>query len=292
VTERLHQQVNMIYKGQNNEYLQIENIHSNNCFVQKEPIDNSLTFLWFEEDNNKITIDDIEYKFDQNQIVSLTEFHKVNISTVCNAKMIRFNRSFYCIIDQDNEVGCKGILFFGASQVPVIDIPENELEKFQTIWKMFEIEMQSKDELQLEMLQSMLKRFVIMCTRIYKSQGNYTKVDDNQIDIIREYHFLVEQNFRTMHTVAEYASMLNKSPKTLSNLFSKISTKSPLQFIQDRKMLEAKKLLRHTDKSVKEIAYEIGFEDLQTFSRFFKNNEGVSPSEFKIQKNPSSHLLQ
>jgi AraC family transcriptional activator of pobA len=283
--------MNMIYKGRNNEYLQLENIHSDNCFVQNESIDNSLTFLWFEQDNNKITIDDIEYKFDQNQIVSLTEFHKVNISTVCNTKMIRFNRPFYCIIDHDNEVGCKGILFFGASQLPVVAIPENELEKFQTIWKMFEMEMQSKDELQLEMLQSLLKRFVIMCTRIYKTQENYNKVKDNQVDIIREYHFLVEQNFRTIHTVAEYASMLSKSPKTLSNLFSKISTKSPLQFIQDRKMLEAKKLLQHTDKSIKEIAYEIGFEDLQTFGRFFKNYEGVSPSEFKIQKNPSSHLL-
>jgi AraC family transcriptional regulator, transcriptional activator of pobA len=274
----------MIYKGQTSEYLQLETIHNNDCFVQKEPVESPLTFLWFEKYGNQVKIDGIGYIFNTNQIVCLTEFHQVNVSSVCNAKMIRFNRPFYCIIDHDSEIGCKGILFFGASQLPIINIPNEELEKFQIIWKMFEIEMQSKDELQLEMLQSMLKRFIIMCTRIYKQQENYNKVENNGIDIVRQYNFLVENHFRTKHTVAEYASMLNKSPKTLSNLFSKISSKSPLQFIQDRKMLEAKRLLRYTDKSIKEIAYEIGFEELQAFGRFFKNSEGISPSEFKEKK--------
>jgi AraC family transcriptional regulator, transcriptional activator of pobA len=274
----------MIYKGHTNEYLQLETFHNNNCYTQGAPVENPLTFLWFEDDGNQITIDGIAYVFNKNQIVCLTEFHQVDVSTVCHAKMIRFNRPFYCIIDHDSEVGCKGILFFGASQLPIINIPNEELEKFQIIWKMFEIEMQSKDDLQLEMLQSMLKRFIIMCTRIYKLQENYHKIENNRIDIVREYNFFVEQYFRTKHTVAEYASMLNKSPKTLSNLFSKISTKSPLQFIQDRKLLEAKRLLRHSDKSVKEIAHEIGFEDIQTFGRFFKNSEGISPTEFKEKK--------
>ncbi len=280
----------MIYKGITNEYLQLEHIHSNNCFVQKDVIENPLTFLWFEKDANHITIDGVKYIFHKNQIVSLTELHNVDISSVCNAKMIRFNRPFYCIIDHDSEVGCKGILFFGASQLPFFNIPHNELDKFETLWKMFEIEMQSKDDLQLEMLQSMLKRFVIMCTRIYKAQADYTKVEAHQVDIIREYNFLVEQHFKIKHTVAEYASMLNKSPKTLANLFAKLSAKSPLQFIQERKLLEAKRLLRYTDKSVKEIAYEIGFEDLQSFGRFFKNNEGLSPSDFKHSLSPRGRI--
>jgi len=274
----------MIYRGLTNEYLQLENIHSNNCFVQKDATESSLTFLWFEDQGNKINIDSIDYQFNKNQIVCLTEFHKVDISDVCKAKMIRFNRSFYCVVDHDSEVGCKGILFFGASQLPILNIPDMEIEKFQAIWKMFEIELQSKEEHQLEMLQLLLKRFVIMCTRIFKSQEKYTTIADNQIDLVREYNFLVEENFRTKHTVAQYAAMLNKSPKTLSNLFSKISSKTPLQFIQDRRMLEAKRLLHHSDKSVKEIAYEIGFEDLQTFGRFFKNAEGISPTDFKEKK--------
>ncbi len=271
----------MIFKGRTDECFQLENIHCTACYEKGAVLDSPLTMLWFEQDGQRITVDNVEYKSIKNQMVCLTEFHKVNIDTVCNAKMIRFNRPFYCVVDHDSEVGCKGILFFGASQLPMFVIPDEDLERFQTIWKMFEIELQSKDDLQLEMLQSMLKRFIILCTRVYKTQNNYNALETGKADIVREYNFLVEQNFKTIHTVAEYASMLNKSPKTLSNLFSKLGNKSPLKYIQDRRWLEAKRLLRFTSQTIKEIAYEIGFEDLQTFSRFFKNLEGVSPTEFR-----------
>ena len=93
---------------------------------------------------------------------------------------------------------------------------------------MFQIEMQSKDDLQLEMLQMMLKRFIILCTRIYKSQMNLTKLEFKKVDIVREFQFLVEQHFKTKHSVQEYADLLNKSVKTLANTFSKVSDKSPL----------------------------------------------------------------
>jgi AraC-like DNA-binding protein len=49
-------------------------------------------------------------------------------------------------------------------------------------------------------------------------------------------------------------------------------------------MLEAKRLLIYSTKRIKEIAYEVGFEDIQTFSRFFKRNEGISPSKYKETK--------
>jgi len=76
---------------------------------------------------------------------------------------------------------------------------------------------------------------------------------------------------------------MHKSPKTLSNIFSKLHSKTPLQYIQERKMLEARRLLHYSNKQIKEIAYEIGYEDVQTFSRFFRRNEGVAPSKFKEQ---------
>lgn len=69
----------------------------------------------------------------------------------------------------------------------------------------------------------------------------------------------------------EYADLLNKSPKTLSNLFSIYNQKSPLQIIHERISLESKRLLVYTDKSTKEIAFELGFEEVAHFSRFFKN---------------------
>ena len=270
----------MEYTGKTGEYLKLVVITANNCHVLQEIVESSLTLLWFENDHNEMTIDSVDYIFQKNQIIALTEFHQVTIKKIFRAKLLRFNRPFYCILDHDEEVSCKGILFFGASQLPIITIPEEELEVLETVWKMFQLEMKATDKLQLEMLQMMLKRYLILCTRLYKKQAPFP-TDDVEIDIVRQFNFLVEKHFKSLHTVSEYAQLLNKSPKTLSNIFSKSGNKTPLQFIQERKLLEAKRLLNHSDLQVKEIAYEIGYEEVQAFSRFFKKQVGVSPVAFR-----------
>ncbi len=262
------------------EYLQLEIITSKNSMILSERLESSLTVLWFQENNNILVIDGKAYNFKQNEIVFLTEFHNVKAKSIGTIRFLRFNRPFYCILDHDMEVGCKGVLFFGASQLPIVKVPECECNKFETLWEMFSIEMKSTDNLQISMLQMMLKRYLILCARLYKQQVNYP-VEKGDSDIIREFNFLVEQHFKSIHSVSEYASLLYKSPKTLSNIFSKIGSKSPLQFIQERKMLEARRLLYYSSMSIKEIAYEVGYDDIQAFSRFFKKQEGISPSQYK-----------
>ena len=67
----------------------------------------------------------------------------------------------------------------------------------------------------------------------------------------------------------------------ISNIFSMYSKKSPINIIHDRIITEAKRLVYYTDKSIKEISVELGFEDAAHFSKFFKNYTSVSPSELK-----------
>lgn len=270
----------MRFTGQTDEFLELRTLEQKDCYIFKNPEPGSLTVLWFLEDNNTFIVDGKTYNFHKNQIVFFTEFHQIEVVEKHKTNFLRFNRSFYCIVDHDDEISCKGLLFFGASQLPIITIPDGEVDHFLTLWKMFAIEMDLVDNLQIGMLQMMLKRYLIICTRLYKTQAlsNPPEKDNN---LIREFNFLVEQHFKTKHTVAEYAELLNKSPKTISNIFSKIHSKSPLQYIKERRLLEARRLLTYTDMQIQEVAYEIGYEDIQAFSRFFKKQQGVSPSEFK-----------
>lgn len=272
----------MNYTGQNQEFFHMDTWEDQQLPQLTSAGNQGLTVLWFLEGSNRITIDSVTYDMEPNTALFLTEFHQTRDLQIQKARILQFNRPFYCILDHDTEIGCKGILFFGASTVPIISFDKDEQEKMETVWKMLQWELsEAKDNLQLEMLQSMLKRFLILCTRLYKNQHHYEVLDNTKLDVVREFNFLVEQHYRTKHTVADYADLLHKSPKTLSNLFAKLADKTPLQYIHDRKMLEAKRLLRYTDKSIKEVAYGIGFEDLQTFGRFFKKQEGQSPSEFR-----------
>jgi hypothetical protein len=70
---------------------------------------------------------------------------------------------------------------FWRFSIPKITIPNEELEKFEILWKMFAIEMESKDDLQNDMLLMMLKRLLILCTRIYKEQTELTTFESQLI---------------------------------------------------------------------------------------------------------------
>ncbi|MCP4442052.1 MAG: AraC family transcriptional regulator [Aureispira sp.] len=271
----------MKYLGKNKEHFELQKINSSNCAPLEEQLEDSLCLLWFTSDNNKVLIDGVPFEFNTNDIVCLTQFHSLVYEFVNTANFLQFNQSFYCILDHDSEVGCKGILYYGASNVPVLRPNKMELEILETAWKMANLEFEMHDNLQLEMLQMMLKRILILCTRVYKRQANLEQLNTTQNELVRNFNYLVEIHFKEKHTVADYADILHKSPKTISNVFKKLGEKSPLQFIQKRILLEARRLLRYSPKDVSEIAYDLGFNDIQSFSRFFKKQEGVSPTMYR-----------
>ncbi|MEN0004192.1 MAG: helix-turn-helix domain-containing protein [Bacteroidota bacterium] len=271
----------MIFTGKTQEYLLLDTITAANQELLPETIDGGLTIVWGVEGGTHLKVDDIDCRIRKNDIIFLTQYHKTEVVEISELRVVRFNRSFYCILDHDSEVGCKGILFFGAEGVPAVSIPRDRQEQFEILWKMFAMEMQSRDNLQVEMLQMMLKRLLILCTRLFKEQHEVSDMEPKQVDIVREYNFLVEMHFREKHNVSEYAELLFKSPKTLANYFARYNHKTPLQVIQNRIMVEARRLLHYTDLAIKEIAYELGFDDIQAFSRLFRKKEGMAPTEYR-----------
>ncbi|HMP26289.1 MAG TPA: helix-turn-helix domain-containing protein [Saprospiraceae bacterium] len=278
----------MVFSGATQEYLLLETVAAHNAHLLTDRVPDGLTLLWNTAGTTRLLVDDVPCAVQEHQILFLTELHRVEVLEVGVARLVRFNRAFYCIIDHDSEVSCKGILFFGASEVPMVEIPAAEVEKFDILWQMFSMEMQSHDQLQIEMLQMMLKRLLILCMRLYRDERHLKALKTNQLDLVREFNFLVEKHFKTQHNVADYADMLYKSPKTLANYFARYNQQTPLQIIQNRILLEARRLLHYTEQPVKEIAYELGFEDIQSFSRFFRNKAGHSPSDYREQSRLSA----
>ncbi len=94
---------------------------------------------------------------------------------------------------------------------------------------------------------------------------------------------LIESHYRTARAVSYYADKLHISANYLNVLCKKHSKVPASKIIQDRILLEAKRLLKVSDRSAKEIAYELGFYDHASFSKFFKSQTGYSPTAFKKQ---------
>nr|WP_298792471.1 helix-turn-helix domain-containing protein [uncultured Allomuricauda sp.] len=244
---------------------------------------NTIKFLW---NRNKepltIIVDDLELQLDPNQLVTVTYLQHVSFSkTHLPLSAILFNREFYCISDHDSEVSCNGILFFGTQDLPIISVPDNQLKKFNLWFDVFVEEFSTPDNIQGDMLQMLLKRLIIMSTRLAKEQLIVKTLKNDQIDVIRKFNYLVDMHYKTKRKVSDYAEMLFKSPKTLSNLFFIYNQKPPQQVILERLALEAKRLIHFTDKQNQEIAFDLGFNDPAHFSRFFKKMTQMTPSEYR-----------
>lgn len=278
----------MEFIGSSGEYFQLLNLKSNTDESVFKNNSDSFSVFWSENKSNTLIIDGVKYVLKPNQMVFLTEMHKVDIREVEDVQCIRFNRNFYCIDNHDSEIGCKGVLFFGTSRVPIVNLDDSNRKKMEILWTVFKAELESKDQLQLEMLQMLLKRFLILSTRIFKDENQIVNQEETKLDVIRNFSYLVEVHYKTKHTVAEYADLMNKPAKSLTNLFAQHIHKTPLQIIQDRVFLEARRILINSEKSIKETAFELGFEDIQSFSRFFKNKQGISPKEFRENRNLDS----
>ncbi len=243
-----------------------------------------ITIVWNRNEvPTAMVVDGLEVVLLPGQLLTTTYLQHVSYSkTVEPLTAFLFNREFYCIVDHDSEVSCNGILFFGTQNLPIIQIPADQERKFNTLYEVFVDEFSTpRDNIQGDMLQMLLKRLIIICTRLAKQQLIVKTLDNDQIDIIRRFNVLVDTHFKSKRKVGEYADLLFKSPKTLSNLFAIYNQKSPQQIILERVALEAKRLISFSNKQNQEIAFELGFNDPAHFSRFFKKMTSYSPTEFR-----------
>jgi AraC-like DNA-binding protein len=140
------------------------------------------------------------------------------------------------------------------------------------------------DLAQHELLVSYLKIFLIRASRLKLEKTSHQAqypAQRPQADIAQHLRDAIEQHYRTMHSPANYAALLHITPKVLSKIAKTFFNKTISALISERITIEAKRELYMSSKTVKEIAYNLGFDDEFYFSRFFKNNADVSPQLFR-----------
>jgi AraC-like DNA-binding protein len=248
-------------------------------FREREKRFNAL--VWNRGAAQFLTLDEVRYEVPANSFFALNVSHSFRLERSEDAVIWQFNKEFYCIVTHDVEVSCTGLLFYGSRDGRPIFLDEQETRSFGLLTEIFQDEFLNRDNIQAEMLRVLLKRLIIKLTRLVKAQSPAAALTTTELDTVRQFNLLVENHYKKLHQVQDYANLMFKSPKTLSNLFSKHSEKTPVQVIADRLFLESKRLILYTDKSASEVGFELGFEEPAHFSRFFKKMAGVSPTAFR-----------
>lgn len=201
-------------------------------------------------------------------------------------RLIFYNRDFYCIQIHDEEVACDGLLFNNISNMPMTIIPEQDATFIAYLFSRIEDEFELKDGSQEEMIRTYLKQLLIKSTRVWKVQhldGVMATRPNNDLEFFRRFTQLVESNYKEKHNVADYAELLMVAPKTLTHRFKRLNLPQPNEIIKNRIILEAKRLLVHTDRTAKEIAYALGYDDPAYFSRLFFVKTAETPSGFRAK---------
>jgi len=177
--------------------------------------------------------------------------------------------------------------FFSYSIKETLHLSEDEKNTILSILGLMEAELNARiDDLSQDVLISQIELLLSYANRYYKRQMVTRKVANTDVlqklDDILEAYFKDDGSLnRGLPTVGYLAEELNVSPSYLGDLLRSMTGQSTQQHIHDKLIEKAKEKLSTTQLSVSEVAYALGFEHSQSFSKLFKTKTNLSPLEFR-----------
>lgn len=247
---------------------------------------NYYSVIWVKEGSGTAKIDLAEVEFQSNTMFALTPYQPFMLQADAPIKgsVLNFHPDFFCIHKHHQQVACSGVLFNNIYSTPTLQVDENARIQFESLFSQMQAGINNEDMAQYELLVSYLKIFLIAASRLKaKQQPDLKEVIKEKEGpfVLQKLKDLIELHFKTKHSASDYAELLNISPKALGKITKSHFNKTMTNLIAERIIIEAKRELYLTDKPVKQIAYELGYDDEYYFSRFFKNNADVSPKIYR-----------
>ncbi|MBF4519032.1 helix-turn-helix transcriptional regulator [Flavobacterium sp. ANB] len=230
-------------------------------------------------------VDLCEYSFKENTLFAFYPYQPFMLASEgpLTGISIQFHHDFFCIYRHHKEIAANGILFNNVYQQPFIVLDQNNKQILMNIVREIVSELKIEALRKDEVLVSYLKIFLVFATRIKLEQQSIKEVNGNekQLLIIQNLRNAIEENFRTKHSASEYADILHVSPVVLARAAKSHFNMTLSDLITERIIVEAKRELYLTDKTIKEIAYELGYDDEYYFSRVFKGKTEISPQFYR-----------
>ncbi len=247
---------------------------------------NYYSMIFVTKGTAKLKADFFDYRIEKNSLLCFAPYQPFMLAgaKAIEGTVINFHPDFFCIHKHQHEVSCNGVLFNNIYKPPFVSLSEKDLQSFRVLIEQMQNEMQNPALAQYELLISYLKIVLINASRIkIEKYPEFASVVETGTEpfILQNLKDAIEQHYKTKHTASDYAGLLNISANALAKISKTHFNKTLTDLIAERIVIEAKRELYLTSKAVKQIAYELGFNDEHYFSRFFKNNASVSPQLYR-----------
>jgi AraC family transcriptional regulator, transcriptional activator of pobA len=237
------------------------------------------SLIWVREGEGQVRADFTEYDFKAENLFAFAPYQPFMFSSKqMKGVAVYFHPDFFCIHKHKSDAPC---LFNNIYQRPhtVIDGPTSA--SLEVLLKTMQAELTQPVIDQHEVLVSYLKVFLITVSRQKMAQSDSAAPSNNEPVIIQALTDTIERDFRKKHSASDYADTLNMSTKALAKITKGHFNRTITDMISARIIIEAKRELYMSRKSIKEIAYSLGYDDEYYFSRFFKSNVALSPQLYR-----------
>ncbi|WP_188929497.1 helix-turn-helix domain-containing protein [Puia dinghuensis] len=177
--------------------------------------------------------------------------------------------------------------FFSYSANEALHLSEDEKATIISIFKMVEAELNGRiDDFSQDIMISHIELLLNYANRFYKRQFITRKVINNDLllrlgDLLNDYFNNETSANQGLPTVQYLAGQLNLSPGYLSDMLRSLIGQSAQQYIHEKLIEKSKELLSTTSLPVSQVAFQLGFEHSQSFSKFFKTKARLSPLQFR-----------
>ena len=247
---------------------------------------NYYSLIWIRNGSGIVTADFSEHNFEKGSLFAFSPYQPFMVATKekLGGIAFQFHPDFFCIHKHHKEVACHGVLFNNIYEPPFVRVSEAAASTFGMLAENMKTELQNPELAGYELLVSYLKIFLITASRLRKEERGAVlpvSIYEKTPFVLQRLKEAIETDFRKRHAARDYAEALSISVKALAKITKRYFNKTPTELISERIVIEAKRELYLTNKTIKEIAYELGYDDEYYFSRFFKINTDISPQTYR-----------
>ncbi len=214
--------------------------------------------------------------------------HKLELSKDIEGYIYIFTADFY-LINQSNQNRLLEFPFFFTIQQANPPLLLENAQDTAFLEKLFvqAVTEVNKTEYSDELLRSLLDLILVYAASLYKVDEQMLVKGKGHL-LVKRFFQLVEENYQNNYTVNEYASMLAITPNHLTQTVKQLTGKTSNDILQQKQLLEIKRLLVHTNLGVSEIANQLNFVDQSYFTKFFKKMTGLTPLRFRSESMKST----
>lgn len=238
--------------------------------------------VWVTHGSGHHIIDSASYEVRPNTLFFMSpgQVHDFQLSDDSRGYTINFSSEFFSLQLENKKILHEIPVYKLESPIPVVYLSAEQAAGLQPVMNDMEAECEAEEQGYHDVLRSYLAIFLLKASRFAAPVTGTEPVLRNLI-LARRFKEMLEQNFRTVGEVAEYARMLRVTERALNDATRRTMGVTAAKLVRDRVMLEAKRLLLHSDTPISLIADQLAFDDPAYFSRCFKKHTGRSPIDYR-----------